>query len=120
MSDNNNTINDLKKVAHAFATERDWQQFYGAKNLSTAIAVEAAELMELFMWARDQQEAHEVVANKRPAVENELADVLFGVLLFADEYNIDLSDAFKHKMEQNAKKYSVERCKGMNKKYDEY
>ncbi len=120
MLDNNNTINDLKKIVAKFITERDWRQFHGAKNLSTNIAIEAAELMELFVWARNKEEADEILKDKQQAVEHELADVLFCILAFADEYNIDLTKAFKDKIAHTAKKYPVEQCKGMNKKYDEY
>ena len=120
MSDNNNTINDLKKIVVTFLTERDWQQFHGAKNMSTNIAIEAAELMEIFVWARNKEEADDILKNKRQAVEHELSDVLFCVLAFADEYNIDLAKALQDKIAHNAEKYPVEQCKGLNKKYDEY
>ncbi len=120
MSDNSNTINDLKKIVNTFITERDWRQFHGAKNISTNIAIEAAELMELFVWARNKDEADAILKNKQQAVEHELADVLFSVLIFADEYNIDLTKALQHKIIHNAEKYPVEKCKGMNKKYNEY
>jgi NTP pyrophosphatase (non-canonical NTP hydrolase) len=34
----------------AFAAERDWDQFHSPKNLASALAVEAAELLEPFQW----------------------------------------------------------------------
>ncbi len=33
-----------------FVSARDWEQFHTPKNLSMAIAAEAAELMEFFLW----------------------------------------------------------------------
>ena len=120
MSDTNNTINDLKKIVATFITERDWRQFHGAKNMSTNITIEAAELMELFVWARDKEEADDILTNNQQAVEHELADILFCLLAFADEYNIDLAKALQDKIAHNAQKYPVEKCKGMNKKYSDY
>ena len=67
-----------------------------------------------------KQEIDDVVQHKRQAVEHELADILFSLLLFADEYTIDLVQAFINKLEHNARKYPVEQCKGKNKKYSEY
>jgi NTP pyrophosphatase (non-canonical NTP hydrolase) len=120
MSDNNTTLQALKAIASQFVLERDWRQYHGAKNISMNLAVEAAELMELFTWVKDKHGAEKIVQEKREAVKHELADILFSLLIFADEYNIDLAEAFKEKMIHNAEKYPVELCKGINKKYNEY
>ncbi len=120
MSDNNNTINDLKQIVSRFIHERDWRQFHGAKNMSTNITIEAAELMEIFVWAENKKQADNIFKEKQQAVEHELADVLFSVLAFADEYGIDLAQALHNKVKHNAEKYPVEQCKGLNKKYTEY
>lgn len=49
-ADSVTTLADLKSEVMAFAHERDWLQFHTPKNLSMAIAAEAAELMEHFLW----------------------------------------------------------------------
>ena len=59
-------------------------------------------------------------SDKRVEVEEELADVLYFVLRFAQMNNIDLSSAVSSKIEKNDKKYPVEKAKGCNKKYNEY
>ncbi len=48
--DDSTTISELKNLVEQFVKERDWEQFHTPKNLSMAIAVEAAELMDLFKW----------------------------------------------------------------------
>ncbi len=113
------TIKTLQALAAQFIQERNWRQFHGAKNISMNIAVEAAELMELFVWKSSKQEINDVIKNKQQAIEHELADILFSLLLFADEYNIDLAKAFIQKLEHNAQKYPITKCKGKNKKYSE-
>ena len=50
MSDKEKTIQDLKDLMESFVKERDWKQFHKSKNLSMALSVESAELMELFQW----------------------------------------------------------------------
>ena len=44
-------IQSLRLAIDAFVAERDWQQFHTPKNLSMALAADAAELMELFQWS---------------------------------------------------------------------
>lgn len=119
MSDTKTTVAELKELTHSFVTERDWRQFHGAKNLSMAIAGEAAELMELFTWTQNAEQAANIVQEKKQAVTDELADIAAAVLIFCDEFNIDLSTAIKEKMIKNAVKYPVEKSKGINKKYTE-
>ncbi len=117
MKDNTTTIAQLKQKASNFVHDRDWRQFHGAKNLSMAISVEASELMELFIWARDQKEAGLILKEKEQDVKDELADIIFAALMFADEFDIDLTQAIEDKIIHNEKKYPIEKAKGVNKKY---
>ena len=50
MNNEHNTIEQMQQMVAEFVSEREWNQFHTPKNLSIDIAVEAAELMELFMW----------------------------------------------------------------------
>lgn len=45
-----NDINEIISVLIKFRDERDWEQFHNPKDLALAINVEAAELLELFLW----------------------------------------------------------------------
>lgn len=111
-------IQDLKTKIKQFADERDWEQFHTPKNLSMAIAAEAAELMEHFLW-KDSQESSDILKNslKRQEVEEELADILIFALEFANIANFDVSTIIKAKMLKNAQKYPVEKAKGRANKY---
>ena len=117
MADTTTTVAELKDIAAKFVQDRDWRQFHGAKNLSMAIVGEAAELMELFTWAQNAQEAAGIVQQKKQAVTEEVADIITGILMFCNEFNIDLSQAVKEKMIKNEQKYPIEKAKGVNKKY---
>jgi len=119
MHDNMTTVATLRSLSAAFVKERDWRQFHGAKNLSMAIVSEAVELMEIFMWAGNAQEAADILKNKRSDVQDEVADIINAVLIFCDEFDIDLSSALKDKIAKNALKYPIEKAKGVNKKYNE-
>lgn len=115
--DQTTTIETLKEAALAFAKERDWEQFHSLKNLSMALAGEAAELMEPFQWAKDGEDFKLMGdAEKRLAVEEELADVLIYAMQFANRAEIDIASAIRSKMEKNALKYPVELAKGSSKK----
>ena len=101
-------------------TERDWDQFHSPKNLSMSIAVEAAELMEIFQWLTEK-ESFEIKNNEKKFthVKEEVADVFILLVRLCEILKIDLEEAFWDKMQKNAKKYPVNKCKGTNKKYDE-
>src|SRR3954449_8170081 len=59
MSDDQETIGNLRRLLAQFIEERAWEPFHTPKNLSMALAVEAAELMEHFQWL-DADEAQAI------------------------------------------------------------
>ena len=118
MKDNITTIQELKDKINRFILDRDWQQFHNAKNVSMAIAAEAAELMEQFLWL-DLKQADEAMKTKATAIEHEIADVLYMVLCLCNKYNIDVMTIIEQKMEHNAQKYPIEKSKGRAVKYTE-
>jgi len=120
LTDSQTTLSDLKTRILAFARERDWEQFHAPKNLSMALAAEAGELMEHFLWV-GAEASGEIVRNpaKKGKIEEELADVVIYALEFANVTGIDLSAAIERKMAANALKYPVEKARGRADKYDE-
>ncbi|MPM62810.1 hypothetical protein SDC9_109688 [bioreactor metagenome] len=112
------TISEFQSVIRTFCDERDWQQFHNPKDLAIGISTEANELLELFRF-KNQTETTQLMSDKAEAVANELSDVFFYVLRFADLYQIDLTEAFLHKMDINARHYPAAKVKGSNKKYNE-
>lgn len=113
MNDSTATVADLKKLVQDFVSERKWEPFHDAKNLSTAIAIEAAELMEHFQWLRsDELPAVRDDKEAMREIRAELADITAFVLSFAETMGIDLSSSLAEKMKQNAMKYPVDRFKG--------
>ncbi len=119
-TDATTTLADLKHRVLAFARERDWEQFHSPKNLSMALAAEAGELMEHFLWtehAASRGRAQEPV--RRSEIEDEIADVVIYALEFANIAGIDLAAAIQAKLAANAKKYPVEKARGRSDKYTE-
>ncbi len=119
MKDSTTKIQVLKDKVAQFVTEREWNQFHSPKNLSMAIATEAAELMDLFRWDTTE-ESYEMKPEKKELVEDELADVIVAALAFANVTNIDITSAIERKMKKTAAKYPIEKVKGKNHKYTHY
>jgi NTP pyrophosphatase (non-canonical NTP hydrolase) len=113
MSDTSTTVEELKQLVHDFVEERDWEQFHSPKNLSMALAIEAAELMEHFQWI-DLQASRAIVndSEKLAAVGEELADVIAYSLALADVLGIDVADTVRAKMVKNVKKYPADEYRG--------
>ena len=101
------TMERIKK----FRDDRDWQQFHTPSNLAKAISIEAAELLEEFLWDNENY-------NKQN-VEEELADVMVYCLHMADALNVDINEIINKKMDKNEKKYPIDKAKGTSKKYTE-
>lgn len=118
--DQETKIHELKEKIEKFCEVRDWDQFHGAKDLATALIIEAAELLEIFRWKNDK-EVEELFKNseKKENVEDEMADVLYFLIRLAQKYDIDLSEALNRKIEKNNNKYPADKFKGSNKKYNE-
>lgn len=101
-----------------FSEERDWRQFHDPKNLAAAVSVEAAELLELFMWLTPEQ-SRKLPDDKMQHARDEIGDVLICLLNLADQLGIDAVDAAMQKMSKNRAKYPVDKAKGLAKKYNE-
>lgn len=99
-----------------FRDERDWAQFHRPGNLAKAISVEAAELLELFLWVSGEGEV-DALNSQRPEVEDELADVFVQCLNFANATEIDLIDAVERKIRLNEERYPVDKARGSASKY---
>jgi NTP pyrophosphatase (non-canonical NTP hydrolase) len=114
------TIHELTDLVRSFCEERDWDQFHNPKDLAIGISTEANELLDIFRF-KSEKDIQQLFldTDKREHIEEEIADVLFFVLRFAQMNHIDLQKALQMKIEKNALKYSVESSKGSNRKYNE-
>lgn len=99
------TIDRIRK----FREDRDWDQFHSPANLAKSIVIEASELLECFQWSDTEYNIQ--------SVKEELADVIVYVQDMLDKLDLDPDEIVNSKMDQNEKKYPVEKAKGNSKKY---
>lgn len=104
------SLKELSMKIDAFNKERDWDQFHSPANLAKSISIEANELLECFQWSDDKYNIDDVKA--------ELADVLSYCIQMATKLDLDIKDIVLQKMEETAKKYPVDKAKGVSTKYD--
>ena len=102
-------MEELMKTLIEFQSQRDWKQFHTPENLAKSISIEAAELLEHFLWNKEYN---------REEVLDELADVLTYSCFMADAYDADVEEIILNKLEKTAKKYPVKIAKGVSTKYD--
>jgi NTP pyrophosphatase (non-canonical NTP hydrolase) len=119
MADDRMTVAKLRAAMAQFVAERDWDKFHSPKNLSMGLAVEAAELMEHFLWI-DNAESRTVCQDPvcLQEVADEMADIGCYLLALANTLQVDLSESIANKLVKNAKKYPVERYRGRFKSED--
>jgi NTP pyrophosphatase (non-canonical NTP hydrolase) len=112
-------VDSIQKSLREFADERDWNRFHSPKNIATALAVEAGELLENFQWLTEAESRR---LQERPedyrAVREEIADVQIYLLRLADLLGIGLEEAVQDKLARNAEKYPVALAKGSALKYN--
>jgi len=112
------SIKDLTAAVCAFRDARDWGRFHNPKDMAVAIAAEAGELLQHFVW-QDAAQSLERVDSRRAEIASEMADV--GILLFemAANCGVDLGAAMRAKLDLNEERYPVSKAKGSNKKHNE-
>ena len=118
MSKKNLIVNNLIEKLILFRKERDWEQFHNPKNLAVSISLEAAELLENFQW-RDMEESLKFARENKEKISEEVADLLIYIFYLCNDLGIDFIDAINKKIEENNKKYPVNKSRGKSNKYNE-
>lgn len=112
-------LEEIRMRLAEFARQRNWDQFHTPKNLSMALAAEAAELLEIFQWLTEEQSKGVAGSEKDMAlVRQEMADVFIYLVRLADKLGVDLEKAVLEKININERKYPVELAKNNAKKYN--
>lgn len=103
----------------AFVREREWEVFHTPKNLAAGLTVEAAELLEIFLWLT-AEESRQLPEEKLAKVREEMGDVLIYLVNLADKFGLDPVACARQKMALNREKYPADLVRGSAKKYNEY
>jgi dCTP diphosphatase len=112
------SIAELTARIRIFVAARDWQQFHNPKDMAVAIAAEAGELLQHFVWQQPAQ-VEGRAAERRDEIASEIADV--GILLFemADLLGMNLGEVMEAKIARNEHRYPADKARGNNLKYNE-
>src|SRR4051794_17908478 len=110
-----NELEGLRQQLREFAAERDWDQFHSPKNLAMALSAEAGELLEVFQWLTEDQ-SRALPPEAHAAASEEIADVLLYLVRLGDRLGIDPVEAARRKLVANARKYPVDKARGIAKK----
>lgn len=114
---NKSSIDSLTKRIINFRNARDWKQFHNPKDISLSLVLEASEVVEHFQW-KSNEEMEKYVVSHKDEIADELADVLYWVLLISHDLNINILNALDRKIRKNDEKYPVEKTKGKHTKYN--
>ncbi|MCK4848119.1 MAG: nucleotide pyrophosphohydrolase [Candidatus Heimdallarchaeota archaeon] len=110
----NDPFEELKSLVKTFIQERNWQKYHTPKNLSMSIAIESAEILELFQWYTNEEALEKIRSDPKLklALEDELADVLIYVLSMSNICEIDLTNAIRKKLKTNEKRFPIDIVSG--------
>lgn len=110
-------IKNLTKKIIDFREARNWKQFHNPKDVAISLSLEAGEVLEHFQW-QSQEEIKKYVISHKEDIGEELADVLYWVLLMSHDLGIDVLEALEQKMTKNEEKYPVEKSNNRHTKYN--
>lgn len=106
--DKTTTIQDLIDKIGRFIDEREWNPYHSPKNLSMSIAIEAAELMEIFQWTESEDSWRISPGTEQyENVRDEIADVIVYALSLSRVLGMDVSSSIIQKLKKNELKYPV-------------
>src|SRR3989339_1285526 len=111
-------IQELKDKVEKFCTDRDWDQLHSPKDLAIGVITESSELLQHFRFKNDA-EMKQILKDKRAEIGEELADIMFFILRFAQMYDFDLKSEIEKKIAKNEQRLPIDKSKGKNRKYDE-
>lgn len=112
------SISELTAQIQEFVDAREWRKYHNAKDLAVAIAAEAGELMQHFVWQQEEQIEARLEKN-REEIASEIADVAILLFEFADNLGMNLGEVMQAKIARNDVRYPVEKSRGNNLKYSE-
>jgi NTP pyrophosphatase (non-canonical NTP hydrolase) len=112
-------MDDLIKGLRKFARERDWEKFHSPKNLSMALAVEAAEILELFQWLTEEQ-SRNLDKKTLKRLKKEIGDVQIYLARLADQLGFSPIEVAIAKIKENKRKYPVKKARGIATKYSDF
>ena len=109
------SIKEMHAAVREFCAKRGWDEYHAPKELAIGMTTESSELLQEFRF-KDQDEQLELLADPdaRADIEDELADVLFFVLRFADMYDVELDEALASKLAENRKRFPANEYNGGN------
>jgi dCTP diphosphatase len=113
-------MSDIDKLTNAiikFRDARDWQQFHNPKDVALSLVLESSEVLEHFQW-KNSDEIDQYVKDAKAEIGEELADVLYWVLLMSHDLDINVVKALEDKIKKNESRYPVAKAKGRHTKYN--
>lgn len=109
------TTAQIMERLRAFVSARDWGQFHSPKNLAAGLAIEAAEVLEVFLWIGDA-ESTQLDDQKLARLREEIGDVQIYLVNLADKFGLDPLDCALMKLSLNERKYPADLVRGQRKK----
>ena len=111
------TLKELTNKIIAYRDARDWKQFHNPKDSAISLLLEASEVLEHFQW-KNKEEMEKYIKTDKEEIADELADVLYWIILMSHDLGIDILDASEKKLKKSGKKYPIKKAKGKHTKYN--
>ena len=109
-NDSITTIMDFRKKLKVFVDERDWNPYHSPKALAIALNIEAAELLEVFLFQPDN-----FIPENLDSLTDEMADIFIYLMNLVNSLKLEnFTRIIKNKVEKNSKKYPIKEFSAKN------
>jgi len=105
-------MNQYQKEIKKFCDEREWGQFFDPKDLLLGIVEEVGELRNIVKWLKTREDSNKALINNKDEVKDAIGDIFWFLSLLANSAGVDIDEAIKWTIEDNKKRFLVEKVKG--------
>ena len=105
----NATLAEVSSFIQTFRSARGWEKYNDPYDLAAAINAEAAELLQLLLWKKNEN-VPALIAQEpllKTKLAEEMADIFAFLLTLSKAIDVDLIEVFFAKMQKNADKYPI-------------
>lgn len=105
-------MNKYQNVIKKFAQDRDWSKFHNPKDLLLGIVEEVGELRNIIKWEQDLDKLRKALVDNKKEVEDGVGDIFWFLALLANGCGVDIDEAIKKTIKDNAKRFPAKEIKG--------
>ena len=105
-------MNKHQKEIKKFGKDRNWENFWNAKDILLGIVEEVGELRNLVKWEQDPKILKKVLKDNKKEVKDAIGDIYWFLAVLANSCGLDIEEAIEMTIKDNKKRFPIKKTKG--------